>query len=199
MNSMRKLTAVLAAAFIVVVVFAASAQACSYTGAQQVFKPWGDQHEYVLAPNGGFETGGTGWSFEGGAVVVAGNETSYLDGRSDSHSLSLPTGSSAVSAPLCMALDTPVFRMFARNSGNPSSRLKVESTYYLLGNLHTTVVNTVSAGSTWAPTQEFSPVLGLSPVLGTLIPASIQVRITPVGTGGAWQVDDLYVDPFSRH
>jgi hypothetical protein len=39
----------------------------------------------------------------------------------------------------------------------------------------------------------------LSNVVGTLVPSYIQVRITPVGTGGAWQVDDLYVDPFSRH
>lgn len=201
MNSMRKVIAVLAAAFIVVAVFAASAQACSYTGARQVFKPWGDQHEYVLAPNGGFESGASGWSLEGGAGVVAENEAFYLNGAGDSKSLSLPPGSSAVSPPLCMSIDTPVFRMVARNSGNPSSTLRVEATYNVLGLglLHTTVTNTVSAGQNWVPTQEMSPVLGLSTVLGTLVPAYIQVRITPVGPGGAWQVDDLFVDPFSRH
>lgn len=199
MNSMRKVIAVLAAALIIAVVFAASAQACSYTGAKQVFKQWGDQHEYVLAPNGGFESGGSGWSLEGGASVVAGNESFYLNGSGDSKSLSLPAGSSAVSSPLCMSLETPVFRMLARNSGNPSSTLRVEATYSLLGILRTTVVNSVSAGSNWTPTQEMSPVLGLSTVIGTILPAYIQVRITPVGPGGVWQVDDLYVDPFSRH
>lgn len=196
---MRKVIAVLAAALIIAVVFAASAQACSYTGAKQVFKQWGDQHEYVLAPNGGFESGGSGWSLEGGASVVAGNESFYLNGSGDSKSLSLPAGSSAVSSPLCMSLETPVFRMLARNSGNPSSTLRVEATYSLLGILRTTVVNSVSAGSNWTPTQEMSPVLGLSTVIGTILPAYIQVRITPVGPGGVWQVDDLYVDPFSRH
>jgi len=41
-----------------------------------------------------------------------------------------------------------------------------------------------------------SPVLGLSTVLETIVPANIQVRITPVGPGGAWQVDDPFLDPF---
>jgi hypothetical protein len=198
-NSMRKVTAVLAAAFIIAVVFAASAQACSYSGARQVFKPWGDQHEYVLAPNGGFESGGSGWSLQGGAALAAENETFHLNASSDSTSLSLPTGSSAVSPPLCMSLNTPEFRMLARNSGNPSSRLRVEATFSLLGLLHTTVMNTVAAGAEWAPTQEMSTVLGLSTIVGTILPSYIQVRITPVGAGGAWQVDDLFVDPFSRH
>lgn len=201
MNSMRKVIAVLATAFVIVGVLAASAQACSYTGARQVFKPWGDQHEYVLAPNGGFESGASGWSLGGGAGLVAENEAFHLNAAGDSTSLSLPAGSSAVSPPLCMSIDTPVFRMLARNSGNPSSTLRVEAIYNVLGLglLHTTVTNSVSAGKEWVPTQEMSPFLGLSTVVGTLVPTYIQVRITPVGPGGAWQVDDLFVDPFSRH
>jgi hypothetical protein len=198
-NSMRKLAAVLTAALVVVVVFAASAQACSYTGARQVFKPWGDGHEYVLAPNGGFEQGTSGWTLAGGAGLAAENESFDLNASTDSTSLSLPAGSSAVSAPLCMSLETPVFRMVARNLGNPSATLRVEAQYSLLGIVHTSVVNTVSGGPAWAPTQEMSPLLGLSPVIGTLLPSYIQVRITPIGTGGKWQVDDLFVDPFSRH
>ena len=33
----------------------------------------------------------------------------------------------------------------------------------------------------------------------TVIPSAIQIRITPIGNGGQWQVDDLYIDPFARH
>ena len=201
MNSMRKVIAVLAAALIIVGVFAASAQACSYTGARQVFKPWGDQHSYSLAPDGGFEAGGSGWSLQGGAGLAPENESFHLNSASDGTSLSLPSGSSAVSPPLCMQLDTTEFRMLARNSGNPSSTLRVEATYNVLGLgvVHTTVSNAVSAGQSWVPTQGMSPFLGLSTVIGTLVPTYIQVRITPVGPGGVWQVDDLFVDPFSRH
>lgn len=178
---------------------AAAAQACSYTGAEQVFKPWGDSNSYVLAPNGGFEAGGTGWGLSGGAKTVAGNEPFYLNDAGDSNSLSLPSGSSAVSSPVCMALDTPTFRLLARNTGSASSGLRVEAVYPLLGLIRTKTISTVYAGPNWAPSQQMSTVLTLSTVVGTLIPSSVQIRITPTGSGGNWQVDDLYIDPFARH
>jgi hypothetical protein len=178
---------------------ASSAQACSYSGAKQAFSQWGDRSSYVLAPDGGFEAGASGWSLTGGAKVVAGNESYYLNGTGDSKSLSLPAGSSAASPPICMSLDTPSFRLMAQNSGDPSSRLRVEAVYNLLGLVRTKVVSNISAGSSWAPTQSVSTVLGLSTIVGTLIPSTIQIRITPLDANGNWQVDDLYIDPFCRH
>jgi hypothetical protein len=194
-----KLGAVAAAALLVLAFGASAAQACPYTGAEQVFGRWGDQHSYVLGPDGGFEAGAEGWSLVGGARAVAGNESYYLHGTGDSHSLSLPGGSSATSPPICMAIDTPVLRMVVRNGGDPSSRLRVEATYSLLGLLRTNVVSDVSAGSDWAPSQELSVVLGLSTVLGTVTPSAIQVRVRPLDERGRWQIDDFYVDPFARH
>jgi hypothetical protein len=197
-QSFRKLFATMATAVAVLVSFAATAQACDYRGAEQVFKPWGDHHHYVLAPDGGFEAGGAGWSLSRGAATVAGNESFYLNDPADQRSLSLPAGSSAVSPPICMSLDTPIFRLLARNTGDPSAGLRVEATYKLLGLVRTKTVSTVKAGPSWAPAQEMSTVLTLSTVIGTLIPSAIQIKITPVGSGGQWQVDDLYIDPFSR-
>jgi len=95
-----------------------------------------------------------------------------------------------------MSLDTPIFRLFARNTGDPSAGLRVEATYKLLGLVRTKTVSTVKAGPNWAPSQQVSTVLTLSTIVGTLIPSSIQIKITPVG--GEWQVDDLYIDPFAR-
>jgi hypothetical protein len=197
-SSRVRLAGVTAAAMLGLAAFAGSAQACSYTGAEQVFSPWGDQHSYVLAPDGGFEAGAAGWSLSGGAKAVGGNESYYLNDAADSRSLSLPAGSQATSPPICMSIDTPIFRMFARNTGDPSSPLRVAATYKLLGLVQTKVVNTVTAGSNWAPTQQMSTVLTLSTIIGTLIPSSIQVQITPLDSKGKWQVDDFYVDPFSR-
>lgn len=194
-----KLAVVAATALLALAVFAGSAQACPYYGAEQVFSPWGDVHSYVLAPDGGFEAGGAGWSLNGGAKAVNGNESHYLNDAGDSRSLSLPAGSSAWSPPICMSIDTPVLRMFARNTGDSSSRLRVEAIYSLLGAVRTNVVNNVTAKPSWAPTQELSVVLGLSTIVGTLIPSSIQVRITPLDSKGEWRVDDFYVDPFARH
>ena len=178
---------------------AGSAQACSYPGATPVFAPWGDQHAYALAPEGGFEAGGNGWALRGGAGVVAGNESYQLNGPADSRSLALPAGSSAVSPPICMSIDTPLIRFVARNTGNPSSRLRVEAVYSLLGLVRTNVVNTVSAGAGWEPSKQMSTVLGLSTIVGTILPSAIEVRFTPLDNTGQWQVDDLYVDPFARH
>jgi hypothetical protein len=193
-----RLMALGAISLMAVLLAAGSAKACSYSGAQQEFKPWGDSRYYVLGPDGGFEAGAQGWTLSGGASPVAGNESYYLNAGTDSRSLYLADGSSAVSPAVCMSLDTPVFRMFARNTGDPSSRLRVEASYKLLGLLRTKTVSTVSASSDWAPTQPMSTVLTLSTIVGTLIPSAIQIKITPLDSKGEWQVDDLYIDPFSR-
>jgi opacity protein-like surface antigen len=195
---MRKLILAVTAVLALSALTATAAQACSYTGAEQVFSPWGDQHSYVLAPNGGFEAGGLGWALTGGAGTTDENESFFLNDASDSRSLSLPAGSSAVSPPVCMSIDTPIFRLVARNTGDPSAGLRVEAVYPLLGLLRTKTVSTVYGGSEWAPSQQMSTVLTLSTILGTVIPSSVQIRITPVGSGGNWQVDDLYIDPFAR-
>jgi hypothetical protein len=200
-SSRNRLAALLTAALLalaVLVGFAGSAQACSYSGAEPVFSPWGDQHNYVLAPDGGFEAEGSGWQLNRGAAVVDGNESYYLIGAEDSKSLSLPAGSSAVSPRVCMAIDTPSFRLVARNGGDPSSQLRVEAVYKLLGLVRTRTAGTLSAGSAWAPTQSVSTVLTLSTLVGTLIPSAIEIRFTPLDSSGQWQVDDVYIDPFRR-
>jgi hypothetical protein len=197
-SNRSRFAALLASALLALAVFAGSAQACSYSGAEQVFGPWGDQSNYVLAPDGGFEAGGSGWQLNRGATVVEGNESYFLNNTGDSKSLSLPAGSSAVSPPVCMALDTPSFRLVARNSGNPSSQLRVEAVYKLLGLIRTKTAGTLRATSTWGPTQSVSTVLTLSTILGTLIPSAIEIRFTPLDSSGRWQIDDIYIDPFRR-
>jgi hypothetical protein len=197
-SSRNGLAALLTTALLALAVFAGAAQACSYSGAKPVFSPWGDQHNYVLAPDGGFEAGGSGWQLNHGAAIVEGNERYYLNDAGDSKSLSLPAGSSAVSPPVCMAIDTPSFRLAARNSGDPSSQLRVEAVYKLLGLVHTGTAGTISAGSSWTPTQSVSTVLTLSTLVGTLIPSAIEIRFTPLDSRGQWQVDDVYIDPFRR-
>jgi hypothetical protein len=197
-SSRNRFAALLITALLALAVFAGSAQACSSFGAETVFSPWGDQRNYVLAPDGGFEAGGAGWRLSRGAAVVESNESYYLNDAGDSKSLSLPAGSSALSPPVCMAIDTPSFRLVARNSGDPSSQLRVEAVYKLLGLVRTKTAGTLRASSTWAPTQSVSTVLTLSTIVGTLIPSAIEIRFTPLDSSGQWQVDDLYIDPFRR-
>jgi len=176
----------------------AQAASCPSAGAKQAFSQWGDQRNYVLAPDGGFEAAAQGWDLEGGARTVAGNESFYLNSPFDHISLSLPAGSSAGSPPVCMDIGTPSFRMVARNTGDPTSKLRVTASYRLLGLLRTQTFGTVTAGSAWAPTAPQSTVLTLSTIVGTLIPSAIEIRVTPLDSRGNWQVDDLYIDPFAR-
>jgi hypothetical protein len=101
-NSIGKIIAITAAALAIAIVSAGAAQACGYTGAERVFKAWGDPNSYGLAPDGGFEAGGQGCPLAGGAKAANANEAFYLHGAGDSHSLALPAGSTAVSPPVCM-------------------------------------------------------------------------------------------------
>ena len=97
----------------------------------------------------------------GGAKAVAGNETYYLNSAADETSLALPAGSSAGSPPVCMAIDTPVFRMVGPQHRRPASQLRVTASYKLLGLVRTQTIATVTAAVAWAPTRSrtrrFSP------------------------------------------
>ena len=81
----------------------------------QVFKPFdGDTKSYYLAQNGGLESGATGWSLSGGASVVNGNQTLLPSGT---HSLALPSGSSALSPQICLGPKDVAVRLFANDAG----------------------------------------------------------------------------------
>ena len=100
-------------------------------GGSQVFAPWNDPNMYWLAPNGGFEFGSAGWSLGGGAAVVSGNEPFYPTG---SHSLSLPSGSTATSPVTCIGPKQVAIRMFGTDENGGDSGLHVRVLWYGLLN-----------------------------------------------------------------
>src|SRR5690242_6810854 len=102
---------------------------CPASEYEQPFAPWLDFASYVLAPNGGLEAGAAGWSLEGGAAVVDGNESFDVRGEGDTKSLSLPSGSSATTSSMCVDPASPDLRLFVRNSGSLLSTLRVEVLY----------------------------------------------------------------------
>jgi hypothetical protein len=164
----------------------------------QPFRSWGDSSWYALAPNGGFEAGGSSWTVSGGASVVSGNEDSFVHSASDAFSLSLPSGSSATTAPACIGTLSPTFRFFARNKGAASSTLRVDVVYRdALGLRWALPIGTFSAGASWQPTAPALLLANLTALpLLTNGAAHVQLRFTPLGDGGSWQIDDVYVDPF---
>src|SRR4051812_12239340 len=82
----------------------------------QPFTPWKDTNHYKLADAGDFEGGTPGWTLTGGAKVVGGDATSLIGSASDDSSLSLPAGSSATSPAVCVGMDEPTMRFFARGT-----------------------------------------------------------------------------------
>ena len=198
----RALTAC-AAAFAATAVFGGAAFAADTTASTgcpevptvQPFSPWQDGAEYFLAPDGGFEARAAGWDLQGGAGVVEGNEPWQVNGAADHRSLSVPAGGSATSATVCIGVEHRTMRFFARGSG--TGALQVEAVYAKRTDKEKSVqLGTIVADGTWAP----SPVVAMdvneiAPEYGNALPVSL--RFTARGDG-AWQIDDVYVDPFRR-
>jgi hypothetical protein len=160
--------------------------ACPELPLNRTFAPWLDPAYYQAAPDGGFEVGGE-WSLKNGAAVVDGSEP-FLDG---SKALDLPAGSSATTAPICVTAAHPTIRFFARNTGAAEAPLTVTvQLKTLLGLPLELPVGVVLGGAQWQPTLPL-------PVVGNLLSDEVRFKFTPAA-GGAWRIDDLYVDPYSK-
>jgi hypothetical protein len=165
----------------------------------QPFAKWGDTANYTPVPGGSFEAGSLPWLKSGAAAVVAGNESYYVTSASDKSSLSLPSGSSATSPARCTSIYHPTLRLFVKNAGSATSRLKVEALYPgLLGGVQAAKLADLGGTSAWSP----SPVLQLTlqNLLATLSLSrtAIAYRFTPEDSSGKWSIDDVYMDPRMR-
>jgi hypothetical protein len=168
--------------------------ACGNPAGETVFSQFHDRHSYLLAPDGGFENGAADWTLDGSSVGD-GNETFNLANDSGTHSLSLPAGSSATSPAICVGKGYPIFRTLARTDGSHRARLRVE-VLYLSGRGGSRVAGKLRAGHDWRPTKKLAFALGRARAAGEDT-GNVAFRFTAVR--GAWQVDDVYVDPRMRH
>lgn len=176
-------------------VLVASAPDCADQSSSQVFAPWVDPANYVLAPGGTAESS-DGWDFAGGAGIAAGNEPFHVVGADDANSVRLPAGSSATTDTICVGVEHPTLRFFAKSSGtNMFSSLRADVLFEDgFGNIQTLPVGIVAPSSSWAPTSQMVLVVNLLPLLpGEKTPVAF--RFVPQGTG-TWSVDDVHVDPW---
>lgn len=211
MNGLKRKTQLIAAAIMsaaaVLLVAAPSASAgilvksatnCTSPPPAQPFARWGDNSSYVLAPQGSFESGAGAWSLNK-AAIDSGNEAYHVGGASDSHSLKISSGGSAVTSTMCVGLDRPTLRFFARSSGGLLSlstmavSVRFETSLGLVAELP---IGVVLPNTTWQPSLPLPILANLLPLLpGQMTP--VQFRFTPVG-GSSWWIDDVYVDPKNR-
>ena len=194
----RRLAALVGATVLALSGVPAVAQAaCASLPTTKAFQALGDGADYSLLSNGAFESGAGGWSLSG-ASVVSGNESYKVRAATDSKSLAIAATGRVVSPAFCVSTDHPSFRFFAkRTSGtwgvvNVALRWSVDG-----GSINETVVGSVVTGTTWTATQSF----GLSQTLGLWSPdqtATVQIILDPENYGGAWAIDDVYIDPYTR-
>lgn len=170
----------------------ASASNCDAQSLSQPFLPWADVASYTLQPGGDFESG-PAWTLNGGAAVTDGNESSYVGSPNDSRSLSIPSGASATSGSICVGIQHPDIRFFARSSNSLATlsvRVQFEDSS---GNVQSAPIGVVTAGSSWAPTVPLPILVNLLPLLPGQQTA---VAFSFTASGGSFQIDDVYVDPY---
>jgi hypothetical protein len=174
-----------------------SATSCDDNTLSQPFAPWLDNAHYFSLSD--FENGASDWALTGGAAVTSGNEPWQVGGAGDSQSLSIPSGASATSQTVCVGIDSPSVRFFARRDAHGLlgflSTLRVDALVVdNLGNTVTVPVFSTGGGSSWAPTLPMPVLASLLPVLpGDHTP--IAFKFTAVGSAD-WHIDDTYVDPW---
>jgi hypothetical protein len=198
-NSFRLSCLAAVGAAVVLLTFGASSAfaSCSYATSEQTFSQWYDFSTYVPAVGGTLEGGTDGWSLSN-ASVVDGNESFFLNDSSDSHSLAISDGGSATSPASCVNREYPTLRFMVRNTGSRWSVLRVDVIYLNgPGGLRTMTAGFVTAGPNWTPAPIQLMVLGQLVKLGA--DQSVRFRFTPVGTDdSAFQIDDIYIDPWAK-
>ena len=175
---------------------AAPTLSCTARSEAAVFSRWGDQAPYFLVSNGGFENGSTDWTLSGGAKVVNGNESYYVGGSSNRHSLSITPGGAAETRPMCVSRGEDTIRLFVNNSHTSGAILHVDA---IVVNPDTGAVGTTAfdvngdvPSSPWAPTIQ----LKIPNLLGGSGTEQLTLRFSLRGTKTTWGIDDVFIDPF---
>jgi hypothetical protein len=159
----------------------------------QPFESLGDTNYYTLVEGSEFNQAGEGWELYGGAKIV---ETARPDGTRGGV-LDMPSGSFAISPPVCVTLQYPTARTWVEAvEGNGSETIAIA--YNI--NLSRLSLGSVSLGSLpakagegWQLSKEFQ----LNPQLGGRAEGVRDVRFVYATTGRntEFHISGLYVDP----
>jgi hypothetical protein len=84
-------------------------ESCVHPPAIQALLAYGDENLYTLAPGGAFSDP-AGWQLSGYASIIAGDQADGTIGGV----LDLPPDSQATSPPMCITVDYPTARLWAR-------------------------------------------------------------------------------------
>jgi hypothetical protein len=164
-----------------------------------VFASLGDTANYFAVPGGTFEGNTTGWSLAG-AQVAPGNEPFQVNGLGDSHSLSLAPRGEAVSPTVCINAKTPTWRFFAHaaDASAPASKLTVYAQWTDPKTGHAFRLPIAHQNGKDSTAWVATPALDLGKKLPAGVNVNIQLVFDAAANGGAWSIDDVFIDPYAR-
>jgi hypothetical protein len=174
------------------------AASCDAQPLSTPFAKWMDLAKYTPLSGGSFETSAGGWTLTGGAHVAAGNERYQVSGPGSS-SLSVPAGGSATSPPICVGIEHPTMRFFAKTDSGllGISLMRVDVLFQdNLGLVSSLPIGVVAGSADWEPSLPMTILANLLAVYPGDHTA-IAFRFTPLL--GAMSIDDVEVDPYQRH
>lgn len=168
---------------------------CAEQRLEHPFLPWADPAAYTLVPQGSFGKGAVDWRLSN-ARVVAEDKPFQVNGDRQPAALRIEAGGSITSPPMCLGLEHPTLRLFARNDGSGLGALEIEALVEDdSGDTLALPIGEALGHARWAPTLPLPVVANLLPVLPgehTLV----AFRFTAAGS--AWVIDDVYVDPYRK-
>ena len=168
---------------------------CGYGDAAQVFAPWADSAMYALAPQGDFAPSDA-WTLKKATVVDGADPFSGA-----LQSLRLEKDAEAASPAMCVDLDNPTVRFFARDlGGNGKSNLKVDVLYEDFdGHVRHLTVAKLRLDSEWQPSAivpMYMNFLALASPDGVTAVA-FSFKAEGLQKDETLSISSLYVDPFS--
>ena len=178
---------------------AVAGAACPTTPTTKAFSTFGDTADYSLVSNGHFEAGTSGWSLTK-AAVASGNESYKVRSKSDAKSLAIQPTGVAVSPAFCVGVEHPNFRFFGRRTSGTWGVLNVKLRWTGAdGKTNDTDVGALSGDpyTSWLATPKL-PLATTLPLWQSGQTTSVRLVFDPEDFGGAWTIDDVYVDPYRR-
>jgi hypothetical protein len=168
---------------------------CGYDPASQIFAGWGDSAWYALAPQGDLSDSDE-WTLDKEAAVLS--EGDPFSGAVNS--LELSKGAEAATPAMCVNLDNPTLRFFARDvGGNGKANLKVDMLYENFdGHIKRLTIAKLKANDQWQPSTPLPIYMNLlaaaSPSGVTAI--ALQFKAEGLQKDEAIDISGIYVDPY---
>lgn len=162
-------------------------------GNRVIYHPFtyiGDDNPYYLVSGGDFEGYPNRW-FGTGYWRVQENEPWKVGGSQDTTSAYLSrTGATASAPSMCVSVDEPTVRFYYKAPGTPGARMhvKLRTTSSVASHLKTVVIDGSTPG--WQLSDPIS-ITNSTDSTGTQ-----NLLLDFVSQGGAWNIDDVYVDPW---